>query len=315
MGVTMLALARFTLKGPYQAALVVGLLAVLAVFIPPFVGYTYDSLFFAMLVTLVATTLVGLIILTQGSVSGLKAIGVSVLGVTLVAWVALNAPEQGIMIALGYWLPVVILAQTLRSTNSLALTLLTGVGIGIIGIAVQYLFWADLETVFISQIVLSRGGEENLSQEEIKQIVLSVQLTGLLAVSSLYLLFILIVFAARWLQARIVKSNGFGKEFRSLVLGKPAAAITIVMVLSGFLLGQQWIISLAILMAMAFMFQGIAVVHAKLATRKQPIPLFVLFYLLLIFMAQIIAILTSITGMIDNWLVFRKKSEEPDNAN
>ena len=34
MSVTMLALARFTLKGPYQAATVVGLLAVLAVFIP-----------------------------------------------------------------------------------------------------------------------------------------------------------------------------------------------------------------------------------------------------------------------------------------
>ena len=31
----MLALARLTLKGPYQAAAVVGMLAVLAVFIPP----------------------------------------------------------------------------------------------------------------------------------------------------------------------------------------------------------------------------------------------------------------------------------------
>jgi hypothetical protein len=311
----MLALARFTLKGPYQAALVVGLLAVLAVFIPPFVGFTYESLAFAIAVTLVATIMVGLIILTQGSTSGLKAIGVSVLGVTLVAWVVLNSPEQGIMIALGYWLPVVILAQTLRSTNSLALTLLTGVGVGIIGIAAQYLFWTDLESSFISQIVLSRGGEENLTQEEVEHILLSVRLMGWLTVSSLYLLFVLIVFVARWLQARLVKSDGFGKEFRSLVLGKPAAVITMVIVPLGFLVDQQWIISLAFLMAMAFMFQGIAVVHARLATRKQPLFFFVLFYLLLIFMAQITATLTSITGMIDNWLVFRRKPEESNHAN
>ena len=311
----MLALARFTLKGPYQAALVVGLLAVLAVFIPPFVGFTYESLAFAIAVTLVATIMVGLIILTQGSTSGLKAIGVSVLGVTLVAWVVLNSPEQGIMIALGYWLPVVILAQTLRSTNSLALTLLTGVGVGIIGIAAQYLFWTDLESSFISQIVLSRGGEENLTQEEVKHILLSVRLMGWLTVSSLYLLFVLIVFAARWLQAKLVESDGFGKEFRSLVLGKPAAVITMVIVPLGFLVDQQWIISLAFLMAMAFMFQGIAVVHARLATRKQPLFFFVLFYLLLIFMAQITATLTSITGMIDNWLVFRRKPEESNHAN
>jgi hypothetical protein len=311
----MLALARFTLKGPYQAALVVGLLAVLAVFIPPFVGFTYESLAFAIAVTLVATIMVGLIILTQGSTSGLKAIGVSVLGVTLVAWVVLNSPEQGIMIALGYWLPVVILAQTLRSTNSLALTLLTGVGVGIIGIAAQYLFWTDLESSFISQIVLSRGGEENLTQEDVKHILLSVRLMGWLTVSSLYLLFVLIVFAARWLQAKLVESDGFGKEFRSLVLGKPAAVITMVIVPLGFLVDQQWIISLAFLMAMAFMFQGIAVVHARLATRKQPLFFFVLFYLLLIFMAQITATLTSITGMIDNWLVFRRKPEESNHAN
>ena len=311
----MLALARFTLKGPYQAALVVGLLAVLAVFIPPFVGFTYESLAFAIAVILVATVLVGLIILTQGSTSGLKAIGVSVLGVTLVAWVVLNSPEQGIMIALGYWLPVAILAQTLRSTSSLAFTLLTGVGIGIIGIAVQYLFWTDLESSFISQIVLSRGGEENLTQEEVKHILLSVRLMGWLTVSSLYLLFVLIVFVARWLQARLVESDGFGKEFRTLALGKPAAAITMVIVPLGFLVDQQWIISLAFLMAMAFMFQGIAVVHARLATRKRPLFFFVLFYLLLIFMAQITATLTSITGMIDNWLVFRRKPEESNHAN
>ena len=75
MSVTMLALARFTLKGPYQAALVVGLLAVLAVFIPPMVSSTVFGVLVASLCMLLSCTLVGLIILTQGSVSGFHFVG------------------------------------------------------------------------------------------------------------------------------------------------------------------------------------------------------------------------------------------------
>ena len=77
----MLALAKFTLKGPYQAALAVGLLAVLAVFIPPMASNSVFAVLIASLCMLLSCTLVGLIILTQGSVSGLKAIGVSMLGI------------------------------------------------------------------------------------------------------------------------------------------------------------------------------------------------------------------------------------------
>ena len=43
--------------------------------------------------------------------------------------------------------------------------------------------------------------------------------------------------------------------------------------------------------------------------------LFVLFYVLLVFTWQITGILTAITGIIDNWLDFRKKPENRDNVN
>lgn len=310
MGVTLLALGRFTLKGPYQATLSVGMLAVLAVFLPPISGYNYYGVAVAVAALMLATILVGLIILSQGSVSGLKAIGVSLLGVTLVSWLVLKSPEQGIIIGLVYWLPVVLLAQTLRSSQSLALTLLAGVGLGLVGIAAQYLLWTDLEASLVGQMVTSRGGQEQLGEGELRQIVMSVRLMGLLTISSLYLMFVLILFVARWLQTRLFEGKSFGEEFRALTLGKPAASIAIVGVLLGFLIAQQWIISIAFLLAMAFMFQGIAIVHAKLAKRKQPFLYLALFYFFLLFAAQITAALISITGMIDNWLVFRKKPED-----
>ena len=55
----------------------------------------------------------------------------------------------------------------------------------------------------------------------------------------------------------------------------------------------------------AFMFQGIAVVHAKAAQSKRRGLLLGLFYALMIIFPQVVA-LTTIVGLLDNWVVFRK---------
>ena len=56
----------------------------------------------------------------------------------------------------------------------------------------------------------------------------------------------------------------------------------------------------------AFLFQGIAVVHSKLAANKRKALILGMFYALLIISPKVVAI-SSIAGMIDNWLIFRKK--------
>ena len=314
MSVTMLTLARFTLKGPYQAALVVGLLAVLAVFIPPIISNSIFGILLASLCMLLSCTLVGLIILTQGSVSGLKAIGVSMLGITLVAWIVIDAPELGLWTGLVQWLPIILLAQTLRTSKSLAMTMLLGLLLGTIGIAAQYLVWGNLETEMISQTIQRMGQEEQLQAELVERNIQLVRLFVLAMVAMAYLLFMLIVMIARWMQASLAGSKGFGQEFRALSLGKPAAAGALGMMLLSFWGQQVWLSSLAFLVVIAFMFQGIAVVHSKIASRKQARLLFGLFYMLLLVFPQVVA-LTAIIGVIDNWLVFRKKSVKPNDEN
>jgi len=314
MGVTMLALARFTLKGPYQAAVVVGLLAVLAVFIPPTISNSVFGVLLASLCMLLSCTLVGLIILTQGSISGLKAIGVSMLGITLVAWVVINAPELGLWTGLVQWLPIILLAQTLRTSKSLAMTMLLGLLLGSIAIAAQYLVWGSLETEMISQTIQRMGQGEQQQAELVERNIQLVRLFVLAMVAMAYLLFMLIVMIARWMQASLAGSKGFGQEFRALSLGKPAAAVALGMMLLSFWGQQAWLSSLAFLVVVAFMFQGVAVVHSKIASRKQARLLFGLFYTLLLVFPQVVA-LTAITGVIDNWLVFRKKSVKPNDEN
>lgn len=310
MGVTMLALARFTLKGPYQAAGVVGLLAVLAVFVMPLLGQSPIALMLTLATNLCAVILVGLIILTQGPVMGLKVIAAAALGASVAAWLVLVSPEPVISMVVLQWLPVIILAQTLRSTNSLAVTVLAGMALGVAVIVLQYLFWEALERSWMTQM-LARGEMTELTEEQSQQLAQFVRLLMLLFASSLYLMYMLVILAARWMQARLSESEGFRREFCALTLGRPAALVAVAAVPLGLWLQQGWLLSFAFLLIIAFMFQGIAIVHSKLASRKQAFALLLLYYVLLVFTWQITGILTSITGIIDNWLGFRRKPENP----
>lgn len=314
MGVNLLTLARYTLKGPFQAATVVGLLAVLAVFVPLMMPNSVFGIMVATLFTMLSCTLVGLIILTQGSVSGLKAIGVSILGITLVAWIVVQTPELGLWTALVQWMPIIVLAQTLRSSKSLALTMLVGVLIGSIGIAAQYLMWTDLEMNWISLALERMSQAEQQQQALVERNIQLIRLFVLALISMAYLIFMVIVLSARWLQARVAESDGFGKEFRVLSLGKPAATLALVLVLLSFWIRQPWMNSLALLIAIGFMFQGIAVVHDKLLARNRSRLILGLFYGLLLIFPQVVAF-TALTGLIDNWLVFRKKPASPNDIN
>ncbi len=310
----MLALARLTLKGPFQAASVVGILAVLAVFLPLIAPNNPFGVMFASVSMLLSCILVGLIILTQGSGPGLRAIGTAVVGITAVAWALVNAPQLGLWTAAVQWLPIILLAQTLRSTHSLALTMLVGVAVGAIGVGTQYLFWGDLETELMRQVLGRMEQLEQVPEEVVKRNIELVRLFVLALVAMAYLIAMLIVLAARHLQARIAESKAFGDEFRALALGKPAAATALVLLLASFWVPQPWFSSIAFLLVIAFIFQGIAVVHQKLQGRRQARFMLGAFYALLLIFPQVIA-LTAVTGMVDNWLVFRKRPVKPDEDN
>jgi len=306
-----LALARYTLKGPYHAAAVVGILAITAVFFPLFSTNPMLGALIAMAFTYMAGALVGLIILTQGVQSGLKAIVASVLGITLVTTVVLQTPELGISIGLAQWLPIIILAQTLRSTNSLALTLIAGVALGAIAVIAQFVLWSDLESNWVSMINQSVAQLQQSGQYDAvelnKNIQLMVHWLILAMVGSLYVLVMLVVLVARWMQARLNESEGFSREFNELSLGKPAAMVALLLLALSTWLKQDWLTALALLVSAAFLFQGVAVVIVRLIRRsKNKGLMFALFIFLLLIVPHVVAI-TMLVGVLDNWLDFRKR--------
>jgi len=306
----MLALAKYSLKGPYHAASVVGILTIVAVFLPLLTGQSFVTLMAITVLIGMASALVGLIILTQGSVSGLKAIIVSIFGITLVTTISLNAPTFGLEIGLALWLPIVILAQTLKTTRSLAFMILAGLVLAIAAIAIQFLIWPELEATILPIFQQSLAGlTENpaISSEMLEEITqLLAHRMVLLLVPTMYLMFVGIMLLSRSMQAKISNSDGYAQEFQSMALGKPAVLVAVVIMILSVWLDKDWITSMALSVMAAFLYQGIAIVHCKLAANKQKALIIGIYYASLIIINPYIAAVSSIAGMIDNWLIFRK---------
>ena len=305
----MLALARYSLKGPYQAAAVVGMLAIAAVFLPLLAGHSFFIAIVATVLIVMACALVGLIILTQGTVSGLKSIAVSIFGITLVTTLVLKTPALGISIGLMQWLPIVILAQTLKSTRSLTLMIFAGLVLALVAIAIQFLIWPDLEARLLpvfQQSLIGLYDNSALTSESVGEYIrLLVHWMVLLIVSTLYLLFTGIMLLSRSMQSRLADSDRYRQEFHALALGRPVAFAGLIILIMSSWLDQDWITSMAMAVMAAFLYQGIAVVHCKLATSRHRALIIGIYYTLLIIFPQVVAV-SSIGGMIDNWMVFRK---------
>jgi hypothetical protein len=306
----MLALAKYALKGPYQAATLVGLLAIVAVVLPLMGGSPFATMIITGALTLFSGALVGLVILTQGSRSGLKAVVVSIVGITVVATIALEAPMIGISIGLAQWLPIVILAQVLRSTNSLVMMMLTGLVLALFAVVLQLLIWPELEAdwlFMIEQSILQLKEYPEYQNVDIADNArLLVHFMVLMLGAAMYSLFIGILLMARSMQSKLSDSaDKFSEEFRAISFGKRTGLVAIVLLALSFWLNQGWISSIALLLMTAFLFQGIAVVHTKVLKSKRSRLLRTLFYMLLLIFPQAVVI-TALVGLLDNWLILRK---------
>jgi len=290
----MLALARYALKSPFHAATVVGLLAVLSLFVP--------------LVSILSGALVGLIILTQGIAPGTRALLISLVGITVVSYLVTQSPMLGITIGLVQWIPMVLLAEVLRRSRSLSITLVVGMIASLLVVLAQYVWWPDIDQLW-SQILqqMFNGVEQpGIDKSQLDQgISQLVHLMTLVLVAVMYSTFIGTLMAARWFQARLTEQSAFRDEFYRLKLGKSAALATLLVAAASFAIDRDWLYAMLMVMLMTFLYQGLAVLHRWTSTGKQKGWL-VLLYILMVIFPQVLAAV-AILGIIDNWADFRAK--------
>ncbi len=294
----MLAIARYAMKSPFHAATVAGILAILSLFIP--------------LVSVLSGAIVGLIILTQGLVAGVRVVLVSIAGVTLVGYLLIQSPLTGVAIGLVQWLPVMLLAEVWRRSRSMALMLLTGAVLSLLVVVVQYLLWPDSDKTWMDMI-RPMFQVDALAEADRARIddVLSVLAywMKIVLVAVMYSTYAATLLAARWLQARLAGSDGYREEFLALRLGRMAALAALLLTVAAVLLRQDWLLSMLMVALAAFLYQGLAVLHRWAGLGKRGWALFAVYVLMLIF-PQVVAAVAAL-GVIDNWANFRAYLKPP----
>ncbi|MDJ0832882.1 MAG: DUF2232 domain-containing protein [Gammaproteobacteria bacterium] len=290
----MLAIARYALKSPWHAAATVASLAILSLFIP--------------LISILSGAIVGLIILTQGLLSGTRVILVSIVGVTAAGFLMTQSLILGVSIGLVQWLPMMLLAETLRRSRSLSLTLLVGMGMALVVVALQYLLFpnsGELWTQLLLEMLNAQqqAGPEMARFEQILEQMVHWMVIMLVAV--MYATFIATLLAARWFQSRLAESDGYREEFYAIRLGQSAAILALLLSVASMLIAADWLLAMAMVVLTTFLYQGLAIVHSW-SRAKETKSWLVLTYILMVIFPQVVVGVATL-GMIDNWLDFRKK--------
>ncbi|MCB1749426.1 MAG: DUF2232 domain-containing protein [Gammaproteobacteria bacterium] len=294
-------LARFAMRGPFQAAAVAA-------------ATLLGALSFGVLIVFSGAT-VGLTALRQGSREGLKIMALATSLVVAVR-IGLGLPAVPVMVlGLIVWLPAWLMALNLARTRHQALPLMmiaalvTAYAVVMrVGVGDVDAFWATrLQALFDA---LAAEGGPRLGAEQVAIIARQVHHWTLVAMFSLYAATILL---ARWWQAVLYNPGGFGAEFRELRLPRlllPVAALSG----AGMLARLSGVEALGIagdcfvIVVVLFAFQGLAVIHHRARVVTLARGWLVGLYVLLALTPQIVGPVLATAGVADCVSDFRRLS-------
>lgn len=292
------ALAGFAVRGPMQGALLAFSTLLISVIFPPLV--------------VISNALIALIWLRLGPVKGLVSVIVALVAGTVIASFSGN-PVIPATLMLSFWLPVVLMAYLLWRTVSLNLALLAGASLALVGVMVTYLVADDpsqswqavLQQVRAQVDGATQSGADTTAVEEWLSNAGS-WMTGFSAATQ-YVVAVLSLLLARVWQARLFNPGGLQREFHGLRYGLAAGAIGLLIVVASTFLDIELLQNLAIVVIVAFAFQGLAVLHA-LAT-KLGLNVLVLagVYASMIVLAPTSIKILGMLGLVDTWVDIRSR--------
>lgn len=293
-------IATYTMRGWPQATTAVVGFGVLALMFPPF------SLLSGAALALVALRL-----------DLNKAIAVLVLAVaatTILSMVTGASPFLGAAYGLMQWLPLMILAVILRKTVSLPVTLQIATVGGMALVLGVHAMWPGAESAWqelLDQVLRPMLSRSEMPADRIDALLGEAArlMTGRF-VTSMVLTLALMLFIARWWQARLYNPGGFREEFTSLNIGKVAAIGATAVLAFALLNGATLPIELSMVAMVPFFLQGVAIVHYMAGRLKKPLALLVAFYTLLVILPQAV-LLVCVTGLADTFADFRAKIGKP----
>jgi hypothetical protein len=213
-----------------------------------------------------------------------------------------------------HWMPLLVLALVLRYSVSLALTLQVAAVVGVAAVlAINYLvpgidsLWSALLNELVTPVLLDADIPPTAIALMLEQ---AAQLGTGIFVAAFSLSVTLALLVARWWQALLYNPGGFREEFTSLQLGYLAGGLTLALTAGALLTKASLMIELAIVAAVMFFLQGMAVAHTVIATfGYAALYMAGLYGLLMLALPQMMTAL-SMLGTTDAFIDFRGRLRE-----
>ncbi len=260
-----------------------------------------------LLVVLTAATLV-LTSLRNGARAAITAAVASSAIMVLAAMVSGVSPMVVVVLVVVAWPGALILAELLRSTQSLSLAVQVAMIIGMLAVGLAYLIgdpvstWArvliDVQELLGSQ---AQGAQPQALWEQLPLV-----LTGLVVATTLLSMLVALMLG-RWWYCALERPGHFGEEFRQLRMGKVLTLLAALVFVGAPLSGAGMLANMAMVGALGFLLQGLALAHFA-AARAGTKPIWMgVFYTALIALPQVVALPLTAAGFLDNWLDFRRR--------
>ncbi len=298
----MLFLAKAIMKDPNWSLMIcAGLGAATLVFSP--VGF-------------LAGAAIALVTLAAGLTPGARALGATLIAGFVVGLLQ-GAATQVLIASVEFWLAGFALAVVLGYTGSLARAIGFAVLAAFVVMLLAYTMmspspeavWAG----YIEKIVtdLQTNGvyldpeSEAMFKEQMPASLTMLMLMGLLAVWSAML------FLARWWQRALYPQQGtsFGAEFRALRLPNGLALVFFAaFVALLFLPDVAWVTEVTAILTLAFMLQGLAVLHHWVFVKNSSTLWLVVVYAMLAVLPHFM-MMVAVLGWMEHWLDWRSKLE------
>lgn len=286
-------LATYIMRGRWQAATAVSVLAFFSLFMPP--------------ISIVSSAALALVTLRLGAYEGLTVFGISLTGMTALG-AMLGSVSFTALYGLVLWLPIWIVAILLRTGRKLALAIESAVVLGGLSIIGFYLY--NPQAAQMWQDILKQMAPANVSLDMMQPSVESVAhyMTGIVVAGTVFG-WIFALFLARWWQAALYNPGGFRVEYLDLATSPRMALGSIGLVaLAAMSSGMvaEVASNLSILVFVLYAFVGTAVAHHILSALKQSRYVIFGFYLTL-FLIPHLLIPVALVGVCDAWWKLRDK--------
>lgn len=294
-------LAQFAMQGRWQAALMASLLAVAAMLVPP--------------LNYLASGVIVLATLRTGPREGLRVLLAALVVFAIAAAVLFKQVWLTAILFLSAWLPVYLVTLVLGYSRSLAKAMSMAAAIGLLGVLLVHLFladptawWQQTLAPFMQLLTEQEGWQLSDADTALMFENLAGIMIGLLAAAVTFNIIVALLIGRAW-QASLYDAGAFGREFTHIVLGKPLAIVTALLMLASITSVTESLPiladSLSVLLVL-FAFQGIAVVHAIVRERQKSTAWLVVMYVLLVLILPQMASLLATLGITEQWFNFRK---------